>query len=64
MAQIFLLLWQALEGTGNQHARNLLDKERPFKVCMPATSSVMIKAWFAEHCVPSVTWMISDSIRL
>lgn len=39
--------------------------ERPLKICMPATSSsVMIKACFAEHCVPSVTWRISDSIHL
>lgn len=64
MALVLPLLWQALEGTNNQHARNLWYDGKPLKIFMPATSSVMIKACFAEHCVPSVTWMISDSIHV
>lgn len=67
MALVLPLLWQALEDTSNQYTRNLLDDEKAMDLntCMPAVaSSVMIKACFAGHCVPSVTWMILDLILL
>lgn len=67
MALVLPLLWQALEDTSNQYTRNLLDDEKAMDLntCMPAVaSSVVIKACFAGHCVPSVTWMILDLILL